>query len=193
MLLGAVVSGLVCLGVARLLAPRWGWVPALVVTGFVWSLTVVALVTLIPYGGAPGWVFAEDRLPYCSTDIGGPAPDGFWIFPSGQRLLNMVLFAPSGALAVLAVAAVTRRWRVAVLLAPACWLGLAAYSFLIELVQLELARLDRACDLTDWVDNVLGATLGLLLGLALLPVLRPWRRPVEGKEALPAKDSPGRL
>jgi hypothetical protein len=43
--------------------------------------------------------------------------------------------------------------------------GLATFSAAIERVQLELARLDRACDVTDVVDNVTGAALGLLVGL----------------------------
>jgi hypothetical protein len=42
-------------------------------------------------------------------------------------------------------------------------------------VQLQLARLDRACDVTDMVDNVLGAGIGFAIGLLLLPVVRPWR------------------
>ena len=54
-------------------------------------------------------------------------------------------------------------------------LALAAYSLGIELVQLQLARRDRACDVTDMVDNVLGATIGFAIGLVLLPVVRPWR------------------
>ena len=39
----------------------------------------------------------------------------------------------------------------------------------------QLARLDRACDVTDLVDNVLGAGIGCVIGVVLLPVLRPWR------------------
>ena len=43
---------------------------------------------------------------------------------------------------------------------------LAAYSTLIELTQLALARIDRACDVTDIIDNVTGAGVGVLIGLA---------------------------
>ena len=53
-----------------------------------------------------------------------------------------------------------------------CW---PAYSTLIERTQLSLARIDRACDVTDIIDNVTGAGIGVLVGLALLPVVRPWR------------------
>ena len=52
---------------------------------------------------------------------------------------------------------------------------LAAYSVLIEYTQLAAARLDRACDVTDIIDNVTGAVIGVLIGIALLPVVRPWR------------------
>jgi hypothetical protein len=151
-------------------------VGALSVVGLAWSLVVIALVTLIPAQGAPGIVYAEDRLGYCSMDLGGPAPDGFWIFTSGQRALNTVLFVPSGALVVLAAATLARRWRGALELGALGFLLLAAYALGIEFTQLELARLDRACDVTDFVDNVVGAALGLVVGLALLPLLRPWRR-----------------
>jgi VanZ family protein len=62
-------------------------------------------------------------------------------------------------------------------------LGIAAlglYSMLIEALQLAAARIGRACDVTDMVDNVAGAVLGGLLGILLALVLQPWeyRRPV---------------
>ena len=74
-----------------------------------WSLVVLGLITLLPANGSPGIVSAEGRLDYCSWDIGGPAPDGFWIVPGGQRLLNMAVFVPSGALLVLVAARWPRR------------------------------------------------------------------------------------
>ena len=59
---------------------------------------VIALVTLIPADGrawiVPGRGPARDLL----LDIGGPAPEGFWVFTGGQRLLNTALFVPAGAL-----------------------------------------------------------------------------------------------
>ena len=60
-------------------------------------------------------------------------------------------------------------------LAPIGLALLAAYSVGVELVQLQLARIDRACDVTDMVDNTLGAGVGFVLGVLLLPVLKPWR------------------
>lgn len=169
MALGALVAGAVLALLGWALSRRLG-VAGWAAAGFVWTVVVIALVTLIP-ADDPGLVLAEDRLPGCSFDIGGPAPDGFWIFSGGQRLLNTVAFVPSGALLVLAAA----RWRSAWLTVPAGLVALAAYSVGIEVVQLELARIDRACDATDVIDNVTGAVVGVGVGLLLALVLRPWR------------------
>ncbi|HEU5455060.1 MAG TPA: hypothetical protein VFU85_05185, partial [Nocardioides sp.] len=140
MLLGAAVALLPCGALAFLLARRSGWMHAIAVSGFVWSLVVIALVTLIPPYGAPGVVPAESRLPFCSREIGGPAPDGFAMFGNDQRLLNTLLFVPSG---VLLVIAAMRRPGLAILLVPLGLGFLAVYSGAIELVQFELARIDR--------------------------------------------------
>ncbi len=171
MLLGIVVAAGACGLLGMLLVRPLGWVSAAAIAGFLWSVAVIGLVTLVPAEANPGFVPAEGRLTTCSWDIGGPAPDGFWIFQSGQRALNTVLFVPAGALLVLAVG----RWRVGWLLAPLGVAALAGYSALIEKTQLELARIDRACDVTDIIDNATGAALGALVGLVLLVVLQPWR------------------
>ena len=172
MLLGVLASGLACLGLTMVVRRRTGWPWAVALGLFVWSLVVLGLITLLPANGAPGVVSAEGRLDYCSWDIGGPAPEGFWIFAGGQRLLNTLVFIPSGVLLVLVAA----RWRRAVwLLVPVGFALLAAYSVVIELTQLALARLDRACDVTDVIDNSTGAAIGVLLGVLLALVLRPWK------------------
>ena len=132
----------------------------------------IALVTLVPLYGIDLAVPAETRSETCSLDYGGPAPEGFWVFSGGQRLLNTALFVPAGALLVVAVS----RWRVGWIAAPLGLICLATYSLLIELVQLYLARIDRACDITDLVDNVIGAMIGFALGLVASLVLQPWRR-----------------
>jgi uncharacterized membrane protein len=171
MLLGAAAALLPCGVLALLLRRRLGWVGALATAGLVWSVLVIAVVTLVPAQGAPGIVPAEDRLATCG-EIGGPSPEGFWIFEGGQRLLNTLLFVPAGALVVV-VAMIRPRWSPPLVLLGLGLLGV--YSAAIELVQLEVARLDRACDLTDVVDNVSGALLGAALGLVLVLVLQPWR------------------
>ena len=171
MLLGVAVSGAVLALVALLLVRRLGPVTAWAIAGFCWWLVVIALVTLLPTDPDIGIVPAEAHATSCSTDIGGPAPEGFWVFAGGQRLLNTVLFVPAGALLVLGAS----RWRSGWVVVPIGLAGLAAYSVMIELIQLELARLDRACDLTDVVDNVSGAALGVVVGVVLMLVFRPWR------------------
>ncbi len=171
MLLGTVASGIVCGVLALALRRRLGLVSALAFAGLIWSLVVIALITLLPANGAPGVVYAEGRLDTCSWDIGGPAPDGFWIFSGGQRLLNAAVFVPSGALLVVAAA----RWRAAWITVPAGLVLLAAYSVGIEATQLALARIDRACDVTDVIDNATGAAIGVGVGIVLAVVLRPWR------------------
>jgi glycopeptide antibiotics resistance protein len=67
------------------------------------------------------------------------------------------------------------RWRSGRVLVPLGFLLLAAYSLAIEETQLHVARIDRACDVTDIIDNVTGAAVGVALALLLLPALRPWR------------------
>ena len=171
MLTGIAMSALLCGLLARVLSRRFGRTWATCLALFLWSLAVIALLTLIPANGAPGIVPAEGRLTECSWDIGGPAPEGFWIFSGGQRLLNALIFVPSGVLLVLVAA----RWRSAWVTVPAGLALLAAYSTGIEATQLALARIDRACDVTDIIDNVTGAAVGVVLGIALARVLRPWR------------------
>ncbi|MDO9494494.1 MAG: VanZ family protein [Nocardioides sp.] len=170
MLLGSAVSGAVFLLLALALRRRLG-PTAWTLAGLLWSLVVIGLITLLPAGGAPGVVPAETRLATCSWDIGGPAPEGFWIFSGGQRLLNTVVFVPSGILLALTAA----RWRTGWVTVPLGLGLLAAYSAGIEWTQLELARIDRACDVTDIVDNITGATIGVGIGLLLALVVRPWR------------------
>ncbi len=172
MVVGAVVSGLFFAAVALVAQRRAGWVAAWSWCGLLWWLVVIALVTLVPLYGIDLAVPAETRSETCSLDYGGPAPEGFWIFSGGQRLLNTALFVPAGALLVVAVS----RWRIGWIAAPLGLIGLATYALLIELVQLYLARIDRACDITDLVDNVIGALIGFALGLVVSLVLQPWRR-----------------
>ncbi|WP_457201484.1 VanZ family protein [Nocardioides sp. HB32] len=173
MLALVVVFGLGCALLAVGLSRWLGWLTAVSVAGLVWSVLVIGSITLIPANGAPGIVSAEGRLATCSWDIGGPAPEGFWIFGGGQRTLNAVVFVPAGALLVLALA----RWpRFAWVGVPVGLVLLAAYSIGIEATQLALARIDRACDVTDVIDNVTGAVVGVAVGILLALALRPWRR-----------------
>ena len=170
MVLGALGAGVVAFLLGLVLCRWLGWVSGWAVAGLVWWLVVIALVTLVPLDHID-LTIPEDAAPTaCSTDYGGPAPDGFWLLGGTQRTLNTVLFVPAGALLVLAAA----RWRAGWVLVPLGLGLLAAYSVGLELTQLELARIGRACDVTDVVDNAAGAAIGVGVGLLLLPVLRPW-------------------
>jgi glycopeptide antibiotics resistance protein len=172
LLLGA-AAALVCAALGLVLGRWLGGLTGGFVGALLWSLVVVALVTLLPTQSDPGIVPADAHAATCSFDYGGPAPTGFWIFAGGQRLLNTVLFVPSGAFLVLTLASSRRpvwRW------VPIGLLLLAAYSVGIEFTQLQLARIDRACDVTDMVDNVTGALIGLLVGALLALPLRFRRR-----------------
>ena len=176
MVLGALVAGVVAVALA-LATRRWlGTASAVSVAGLLWSLAAIALVTLVPTRADVGVVPAEGRSETCSWDYGGPSGGAFEVLGLDQRTLNVLLFVPAGMFLVLAVG---RAWS-GLVLAPLGLAALAAYSLGIEFVQLQLARLDRACDVTDMVDNVLGAVIGFVIGLVLLPVVRPWRgRPAE--------------
>ena len=171
MLLGALAAAGLAALLAMALRPRLGTATAVSVAGLLWSLVAIALVTLVPTRADVGIVPADGRSESCSWDYGGPSGAAFEVLGLDQRTLNVLLFVPAGMFLVLAVA----RWWSGLVLAPLGLLGLAAYSLAIEFTQLQLARLDRACDVTDLVDNVLGAGIGFVIGLLLLPVVRPWR------------------
>lgn len=171
MVVGALAAGAVSVLLALVTRRRLGTTSAVAVAGLLWSLATIALVTLVPTRADVGIVPAESRSDSCSWDYGGPSGAAFEVFGLDQRTLNVLLFVPAGMFLVLAVG----RWWSGLVLAPIGLAGLAAYSLGIELVQLQLARLDRACDVTDMVDNVVGAGLGFVIGMALLPILRPWQ------------------
>jgi hypothetical protein len=171
MLLLAAIAGCGCLVIALAVGRRMGPVAGAAWGGLLWSIAVIGLVTLLPPVDHPGIVPASQHQTSCSWDIGGPSPGGFWIFGGGQQLLNALLFVPAGLLMTVAFS----RWRSGRLLVPIGFLLLAAYSLGIEEIQLHVARIDRACDVTDIIDNIAGAGVGVILGMVLLPVLRPWR------------------
>ena len=171
MLMLAAAAALVCLVVALAVGRRLGPVAGLAWGGLLWAVTVIGIVTLVPAQDGLGYIPADQHATSCSWDIGGPSPDGFWIFGGGQQLLNTLLFIPAGVFLVLAFG----RWRAGWVLIPFGLVALAGLSLAVEEIQLHVARIDRACDVTDIIDNVTGAAIGVALGLLLLPVLRPWR------------------
>jgi hypothetical protein len=170
MLLFAAVAGLFALVIGLAVGRRMGPLAGVAWFGLLWSLAVIAVVTLVPAQNGLGYIPADQHATSCSWDIGGPAPGGFWILGGGQQLLNTLLFVPAGLFLVL----VLGRWRAGWVLVPLGLAALAAYSLGIEETQLHVARIDRACDVTDIIDNVSGAVIGVLVGAALLPLARPW-------------------
>ena len=62
-------------------------------------------------------------------------------------------------------------WMARYYVAPLGLVLLGGYSLAIELIQLEVARIDRACDVTDLVDNVTGAAIGFAIGAIPIPLL----------------------
>jgi hypothetical protein len=171
MLLFAAMAGLLAIVVGLAVGRRLGPLAGFAWFGLLWSIAVIGVVTLIPAQNGLGYIPADEHATSCSWDIGGPSPNGFWIFGGGQQLLNTLLFVPAGIFVVLALG----RWRTGRVLIPLGLIALAAYSLGIEETQLHVARIDRACDVTDILDNVTGAVIGVVLGLALLPLTRPWR------------------
>ena len=171
MVLGALAAGIVAVLLVLATRARLGPASAVSFAGLLWSLVAIALVTLVPTRADVGIVPAEGRSESCSWDYGGPSGAAFEVLGLDQRTLNVLLFVPAGLFLVLAVG----RWWSGLVLAPLGLGLLAAYSLGIELTQLQLARLDRACDVTDLVDNVLGAAAGSVVGVLLLPFVRPWR------------------
>jgi VanZ like protein len=176
MLLFAAVAGVFAAVIGLAVGRRAGVVAGVAWFGLLWSIAVIAIVTLVPAQNGLGYIPADEHATSCSWDIGGPAPGGFWILGGGQQLLNTLLFVPAGFFLVLASA----RWRAGWVLVPLGLAALAAYSLAIEETQLHVARIDRACDVTDIIDNVSGAAIGVLAGLVLLPALRPWRAKSRG-------------
>ncbi|MGZ4629113.1 VanZ family protein [Oryzihumus sp.] len=73
-----------------------------------------------------------------------------------QRLLNVLLFIPLGALVFVFHRHAAARVAVMVALLP----------IFIEVVQYTFRSLNRACDGTDVVDNWMGLVIGLAIGLA---------------------------
>src|SRR5690606_15576346 len=146
--IAAVVFGLLGLLLRRRLPAVTAW--SLAAFGF--AVVAVGVLTLTPAYAVPSVILAENRPTSCSLDYGGPSPDGFGIVGGGQRVLNVAVFVRAGMFLVPGLA----RWRAAWVLVPLGFLGLVAYSVAIEWAQLEVARLDRACDVTDMVDNSLG-------------------------------------
>ena len=148
---------------------RWtGWarIPTLLA---LLSLAATLALSLAPNGAAP-----REGLRACI--LGAPRllqAQLFSITTSPEALLNTVMLIPLGLFAVLAV---RRVWPVAlfILLLP-------------TVVELSQTRIDgRYCSGIDYVTNIIGGLVGVVLGTLILVSWR-WLGPVQspGKPAVP--------
>ena len=172
MLLGIVIAFAVFGVLTAITHRRLGWDRSLGLFGLLWSVAVLFVITLVPTSGVPRYIPPELAQTRCSLDYGGPAPDGFWIIRGGQRMLNVLVFMPSGIL----LAWTLSRFRHGLAWLLPALAALIGCSVLIELIQLKAIQLGRACDVTDMVDNATGAVLGVLVGLVLVGIIAGVRR-----------------
>ena len=93
----------------------------------------------------------------CGTLLSAPLPPTDLLVAT-QRSLNVLLFVPLGASVFIA----RGRLRKTVLAATVLVLPAA-----VEFAQYQWTTLGRTCGLTDVIDNVTGATYGLVIGAAL--------------------------
>jgi glycopeptide antibiotics resistance protein len=118
------------------------------------------LLTLQPAHPLPGQVVEDNLVPFHTLAIyWRNLGSEFWL----RNLFgNLALLLPVGMLGPIAVPALDRWWRIA--------LVALAYSVAIELIQLAVP--DRSADIDDVIVNVMGALVGywILTGLR-----RPFR------------------
>ena len=169
MLLFAAVAGLFALVVGLAVGRRLGPVAGLAWFGLLWSIAVIAVVTLVPAQNGLGYIPADaapDQL-----QLGHRRPGARWVLDLRRRSAAAQHPAVRAGRGLPGLA--FGRWRGGWVLVPLGLLALAAYSLGIEETQLHVARIDRACDVTDIIDNVTGAAIGVAIGLALLPCCVP--------------------
>ena len=119
------------------------------------------LLTLQPAHPLPGQVVDDNLVPFHTLAIYWRNPDSwFWM----RNLFgNLLLLLPLGLLGPIALPALDRWWRIA--------LVALLYSVAIEVIQLAVP--DRSADIDDVIVNVAGALLGYLVLVILRSTLRP--------------------
>lgn len=132
--------------------------------GFLLALWLIGVpwLTVLPAHPFPGQVVHGNVIPFHTLatylrNLGS----SFWI---RNALGNLALLLPLGVLGPVAIPALDRWWRIALLA--------LLISTAIELTQLAIP--DRSADIDDVIVNVVGA----LLGYVLFAVARLFRRPV---------------
>lgn len=140
-----VLLGFVCLG--PFVGARLVGHPRLTAALLALSILAVAVLTLWPTGRT---VASQCQLA--------------WMLPTPRRVelfANMVLFVAPAALATIITA------RPIVALAVVTLLSAA-----VELTQAFITALGRSCDSSDLINNAIGASIGVLLGIAALRLAR---------------------
>ena len=128
-------------------------------------LTGGLLLTLQPAHPLPGQVVDDNLIPFHTLGIYWRNLDSeFWM----RNLFgNLALLLPLGLLGPIALPALGRWWRIA--------LVALLYSVAIEVIQLAVP--DRSADIDDVIVNVAGALLGYLVFAIARAVLRPRAAP----------------
>ena len=145
--------------VARALDTR-----GVVVLGMLMSFGIVLMATLLPTSQALS--SAETSFEWCDLDrLTFPPPAELLAVTDTMR--NVLLFIPLG----LTVALLTGTRQRTMLIALAY-----ALPFIIEVTQLLLSPLGRGCQSADVIDNALGLSVGLAIGLVLHRATRWWSR-----------------
>jgi glycopeptide antibiotics resistance protein len=152
------------LGVRRVVA----WVLLL-------SLGVILAATLTPLRGAFDGVRGSGTCDFSRMGVASIED----LRTSSDAGLNVLIFIPFG----LAIGIVPRSRRKTAIVAAAI-----ALPFAIEMIQLLLPALDRACESADVADNLTGLVIGLAIGTLVGRFLPSVRRPPE-----PSSSRGGRL
>jgi hypothetical protein len=154
--------------VAGAWAARAGRGRAGIVSGLVFSLGLIAAATLTPSRDA--LLFGIPGTGTC--DLSHLVLPGLGDLRAlNETGLNVILFVPLGA--TVGFASVLRR-------RPAVIAGSIALPFAIELVQLIVTPLGRACQGVDVVDNLTGLAIGLVLGVIAATIVRRVTRADQG-------------
>lgn len=153
---GLVATALVALTAGPRLAAALGVGRALA-TAVLLSAGAILAATLFPDVLGIGSVPAAARTGW-ACDIGRLTPSVRELLELRESAANVALFAPLGSTIVL-LPHRWRRWAIALAL---------PLPFLIELVQMVLPALHRACQSADIADNLTGLILGMGIGLLML-------------------------
>ena len=134
------------------------------VLGMLMSFGIVILATLLPTDQALS--SAETSFEWCDlARLTLPPPAELLAVTDTMR--NVLLFVPLGL--TLALLTGTRQRTMLIALAY-------ALPFIIEATQLLLSPLGRGCQSADVIDNALGLSVGLAIGLVLHRAARWWSR-----------------